>query len=339
MGSCPPTTGSYRRTTRRRTLPVAAAGGFSVTSLALSVATAAASREDSRLSRLSEALAGQRFVVTSELNPPKGTDLAPLLERASCLADSVDAINVTDSHGARMTLSPVVAGRALLEHGVEPIIQFTSRDRNRIALQSDLLGAAALGLENVVVMGGDPPANGDHPQAKPVFDVFAAELLAAITALAEGRDMAGNTLLGPPPKLFAGAVVNPGAEDLDSEIERMASKVEAGAAFFQTQAVYDVSAFERFARRVEDLRVPVLAGIILLKSAKMARWMNDRVPGVNVPESLITRIGSAAEPRAVCVDIAAETVAALRGCCRGVHLMALGWEDLVPMVVKRMGER
>ncbi len=287
------------------------------------------------MSRLSEALSAGEFVFTTELTPPKGVDLAPLMTRASRLGTSVHAINLTDSHGAHMSMSPLAAGRLLLERGYEPIVQFTSRDRNRIALQGDLLGAAALGIENVVIMGGDPPANGDHPQAKPVFDVFAADLLRAVRAMHGGHDMAGNALLGPAPHFCAGAVVNPGAHDLDAEIERMRQKVEAGAAFFQTQAVYDVAAFERFARRVESFGVPVLAGIILLKSVKMAHWMNDKVPGIEVPEALIERIGAASDAHAESIDIAVETITALRDACRGAHVMALGWEDLVPAVIAR----
>ncbi len=288
------------------------------------------------MSRLSEALAGERFVFTTELTPPKGIDLEPLLRRADALAGSVHGINLTDSHGAHMSMAPLAADRLLLERGHEPVVQFTSRDRNRIALQADLLGAAALGMQNVVVMGGDPPSNGDHPDAKPVFDVFAADLLRAAHAMRGGHDMAGNPLTGPSPSFCAGAVVNPGAADLDGEIERMRQKVEAGAAFFQTQAVYDVASFARFAHKVEAFGVPVLAGIILLKSARMAQWMNEKVPGISVPESLMTRIDRAGDPRATSIDIAVETIDALQDACRGAHVMALGWEELVPEVIARV---
>lgn len=288
---------------------------------------------------LSQALAGDRFVVTGELTPPKGIALEALFQTADLLAPMVDAINLTDSHGARMSTCALAVARLLLERGIEPIVQMTSRDRNRIALQSDLLGAAALGIRNVVIMGGDPPVNGDHPDARPVFDLFAADLLRAARALERGEDLAGNALIGPPPVFCAGAVVNPGAVDLDEEIRRMEQKLEAGAAFFQTQAVYEAAAFERFARRVESFRVPVLAGIILLKSERMATWMNEKVPGIHVPQPLVARIAAATDPHVECVDIALETLTAIRGMCRGAHLMALGWETLLPSLVARLGVR
>ena len=154
-----------------------------------------------------------------------------------------------------------------------------------------------------------------------------------------GQDMAGNALVGAPPRFCAGAVVNPGATDLEGEIGRMQAKADAGAAFFQTQAVYDVASYERFARRTQDLEVPVLAGIILLKSTRMARWMNDKVPGIEVPQPLMARIANATDARAVSVDIAVETINALHRLCRGVHLMALGWEDLLPDVLARVTAR
>lgn len=212
-------------------------------------------------SKLAEHIASDTFVVTSELNPPKGIDLTSLLSRASELAGRVDGFNLTDSHTARMSMSPLAAAHLIMDHGHEPIVQLTTRDRNRIALQSDLLGAAALGIPNVVLMGGDDPGAGDHPGAKPVFDFDTEVLIRAAHQLTTGTDFGGKTLVGTP-KLFIGAVVNPGAANLDREIQRMEEKVNAGASFFQTQAIYDSPAFEAFIRRVEHLKVAILAGII-----------------------------------------------------------------------------
>ncbi len=290
------------------------------------------------MSRLSDALASGRFVVTAELNPPKGTDLAPLFDKAESLRGVVDAFNLTDSHRSMMGMSPMAAARLLVERGIEPILQVTCRDRNRIALQGDLLGAHALGVSNVVCMTGDHPAGGDHPEASPVFDVGAVELLRAISALKRGRDMADNELDGAP-DLHAGAVVNPGADDLDSESRRMAEKIEAGAAFFQTQAVYDASVFERFMERAAPYDVPIIAGQILLKSAGMARRFNDSLPGVTIPDEIVAGLAGAKDRRKKSVETAAAIIEELRPMCQGVHLMAIGWESEIPGILAAAGIR
>lgn len=273
--------------------------------------------------------------MTSELVPPKGTDLALLFEKADLLKGSVEAINITDSASARMSIAPMAVSHLLLDRGVEPILQMTSRDRNRIALQADLLGAAALGIPNVVVMGGDPPKNGDHPDAKPVFDVFASQLIGAAAGMAKGHDLTGNELKGNA-DLFMGAVVNPGSSDLPTEIMRMGEKVDAGARFFQTQAVYDPAAFEGFSNEVRQYDVAILAGIILLKSQKMAEYMNANVPGVDIPDALVAEIADASDKKVTSIEIAVRTIEAIRPMCHGVHIMAIGWEDLIPEVVARM---
>lgn len=286
------------------------------------------------MSELEKVLAAGKFVVTCELNPPKGTDLGPLFGKADALKSTVDAFNLTDSHAARMAMTPLAAAHLLLDRGIEPILQVTTRDRNRIALQGDLLGASALGVHNVVFMGGDPPTTGDHPDAKAVFDVYSSLMLRAAAALEGGSDMAGNPISGRP-HFCLGAVVNPGAPDLDGEIMRMGEKIDAGARFFQTQAVYEPQAFERFARAAEQYRVPVLAGIIPLKSAKQAEYMNAHVPGIHVPEPLVREIGAADDKIATSLDIAARTIAALDGMCRGLHIMAIGWEAHIPALLRK----
>ncbi len=290
------------------------------------------------MSHLSTALDGAGFVVTSELTPPKGTSLDPLLARAHSLRRHVDAFNITDSHAARMAMAPLAVSHLLIDHGFEPIMQITSRDRNRIAIQADLLGAWALGVRNIALMGGDPPKNGDHPDAKGVFDVVSADVIGAAAGMRGGTDMAGNALDGSP-EFCIGAVVNPGAKNLDQEIERMVEKRDAGAAFFQTQAVYDTGAFERFANRVEPLGVRLLAGIIPVKSPKMAAWMNTHVPGIEVPETLIRTLAASSDRAATSSEMAAATIADIRPMCRGVHVMAIGWEDRVPGILEAAGVR
>ena len=290
------------------------------------------------MSHLGTALDGEGFVVTSELTPPKGTSLDSLLERARALRRHVDAFNVTDSHAARMAMAPMAVSHLLLDHGLEPIMQITGRDRNRIAIQADLLGAWALGVRNIAFMGGDPPKNGDHPDAKGVFDVVSAAIIRAAAGMSTGTDMAGNALDGSP-EFRIGAVVNPGAKDLDKEIDRMTGKIEAGATFFQTQAVYDPGAFERFVKRVDSLDVPLLAGILPVKSPKMAAYMNEHVPGIDVPEALIRKLADAGDRAATSSELAAQIIGAIRPMCRGVHVMAIGWEDKVPGILEAAGVR
>ena len=287
------------------------------------------------MSKLAQAIESGKFVVTSELNPPKGTDLNSLFERAEMLRGPVDALNVTDSHAARMSIAPMAVARLLLDRDIEPIMQMTSRDKNRIALQGDLLGASALGVHNIVFMGGDPPHIGDHPDAKAVYDVLSAELLGVAHGLQLGTDMAGNALAGAP-NLFLGAVVNPGATDLATEIDKMKAKVDSGAQFLQSQAIYDPVKFEKFMDAAQGIDVAVLAGVILLKSAKMARYLNANVPGIHVPEHLITEIDGVEDKGQKSVEIAARIINDIRPMCHGVHIMPLGWEVHIPRVLEAM---
>lgn len=283
-----------------------------------------------------DSLRSGRFLVTAELTPPKGTDLSDLIAKAEALRDRVDAFNLTDSASAVMTMAPIAAAVALKQRGMEAIMQVTGRDRNRIALQADLLAAAALGVSTILCMGGDPPTSGDHPEAKPVFDLDTMGLLRAVAALDAGKDLMGHPLKGAA-HLCAGAVVNPGAADVDKELARMEEKVEAGARFFQTQAVYDAEAFERFMAKAQRFGVPVLAGFILLKSAEMARRLNATLPGVCVPQSLIDELEGAQDRPAKSVEIGGRIIGALRGLCQGVHIMAIGWEARIPAVLDAAG--
>ena len=286
------------------------------------------------MSRFSDALESDRFVVTTELNPPKGTDLGPLLGKARSLDGRVDAFNLTDSHSSLMAMAPAAVAHRLLDEGIEPILQVTCRDRNRIALQSELLGASSLGVSNLLCMTGDPPGAGDHPDAKPVFDLEAIALLKTISSLEGGEDMGGTSLKGTP-EFFSGAVANPGVPDLEKELQRMEDKVEAGARFFQTNTVYEPASFERFMNVAQRLKVPILAGFIMLKSGNMARNFNANLPGVTVPDEIVRELDETDDRRAKSVEIAARVIKSIQPMCQGVHMMAIGWEARIPEVLEQ----
>jgi methylenetetrahydrofolate reductase (NADH) len=283
------------------------------------------------MSQLQQQLAAGAFVVTAEIAPPKGCDVAEALAKAQQLA-GVTAINVTDNQGANMRLCPLALASLLVREGYEPILQLTCRDRNRMALQADLLGAAALGIENLLLLSGDHARFGDHPQARPVFDLDSVQLLQVADGLTRGTDMAGKPLTGTP-VFFAGAAVTPEAEPFELMFQKFRKKVENGARFFQTQAVFDTAKLVEFMAAARPLGVPVLLGVLLLKSAGMARFLNANIPGVQVPEALIARLESAADPREEGVAIARELVAAARRHCQGVHLMTLGAEERIPEIL------
>lgn len=281
---------------------------------------------------LQESLASGKFVVTAEVGPPKGTNIHEMMADAELLRGRVEAINVTDLQSSVMRLGSLAVCHLLQERGLEPIFQITCRDRNRLALQADLLSASVLGIKNVLALTGDYASLGDHPQAKPVFDLDSVSLIRVIKKLEAGNDMVGNPLHGAP-KFFVGAVVNPGGNPLEAQIIKMEKKIQAGASFFQTQAVYDLSSFEKFMKRVTPFKVPVLAGIIMLKSAGMARFMNKNVAGVFVPEPLIQRMAKAEDRVKTSIEIAAELIKELKGMCQGVHIMPIGWESKVPALL------
>ena len=288
------------------------------------------------MSKFAEALSSDRFIVTCELNPPKGVDLGPLYEKAEMLNGMVAAFNITDSAGSRMTMAPVGVAHLLLDRGIETVLQMTCRDRNRLALQSELLAGYALGVTNILCMGGDPPGGGDHPDAKAVFDLNAVSLLRAATSLQSGTDMSGKQLKGSP-AFHLGAVANPGARDLDGELQNMEKKIDAGASFFQTQAVYVPETFERFMNRAQRFSVPVIAGMIVLKSASMARNLNANLPGFSVPDQIIRDLDSAESREEKSVEISARIISELRHMCKGVHIMAIGWEARVPQILGAAG--
>ncbi len=288
---------------------------------------------------LRSAIENKEFVITCEIGPVKGTNIEEIEESADILHGKVTAANITDQQSSAMRLGSLVTSHLVKERGVDPIYQVTCRDRNRIALQSDLLSAAVLGIENVLALTGDLPSLGDHPQAAKVFDLDSVGLLGAIATLNSGYDMAGNELNGKT-NLFPGAVVNPGADTeaaLDMQIRKMNKKIRAGAKFIQTQAIYDVELFDKFMKRVGDVGVPILAGVIPLKSVGMARYMNKSVAGVFVPEPLIQRMKNAEDKTAMGIEIAAELIKGLKDICQGVHIMAIGWEKKVPQIIEASG--
>jgi 5,10-methylenetetrahydrofolate reductase len=285
---------------------------------------------------LKKAIESKKFIVTTEAGPPKGTDVSKMIEDAKPLVGRVDAVNVTDLQSAVMRLGSLVSCYLLKQLGLDPVFQVTCRDRNRLALQSDILSAAALGIENILILTGDHPQSGDHPQAKPVYDLDSVQLLEVVKKLQAGEDMSGDKLQGAP-KFLVGAVVNPGAEPLEPELIKMEKKIKSGAEFFQTQGVYEISRFEKFIKAAKGFGIPIIAGVILLKSAKMAEYMNKNVAGIHVPDSLIKEIDEAKEKPAKAAEIAARLIKELKTMCRGVHIMPIGWERYLPRVLDVAG--
>ncbi|MDI6890642.1 MAG: methylenetetrahydrofolate reductase [Thermodesulfovibrionales bacterium] len=286
-----------------------------------------------------EALDSKKFVVTAEIGPIKGTDVQEIMENAELIKGKVDAINVTDLQSSVMRLGSMAVCHLLKDREIDPILQLTCRDRNRLALQSDLLSAWVLGIRNVLALTGDHPTLGDHPQAMPVFDLDSVSLLRVIKRLNEGFDMMGNELKGVA-DFFPGAVVNPGADTeaaFEMQIIKMEKKIEAGARFFQTQGIFDLDLFEGFMKRAEDFKTPVLGGVILLKSAGMARFMNKNVAGVFVPDHLIKEMQETKDKVKTSIEIAARLIKGLKDLCEGVHIMAIGWEKRIPMVLEEAG--
>jgi methylenetetrahydrofolate reductase (NADPH) len=291
------------------------------------------------MSRLRQSIESGRFTVTSEIGPVKGINIQKSLEEVEPIKDRAVAFNVTDNQSSVMRIASHAVCAILQQKGIEPIYELTCRDRNRLALQADLLGAYVLGLRNVLALTGDHPTLGDHPEALPVFDFDVITLLQTIRKMMEGKDFNGNALDGAPTDFYPGAVVAPDADPQEMQIFKMEKKIDAGAMFFQTQAVFDLGKFETFMNKVHGHKVPVLAGIILLKSPAMAKFMNENVAGVSVPDALIKELDATDKkdrPKKS-VEIAARLIRGVKDISQGVHIMALGWEKHIPTVLAASG--
>ena len=290
------------------------------------------------LSRLRDAVSAQEFLVTAEVAPPKGGNPAHMLKMAQCLKGRVHSVNITDGSRAVLRMSSLAASVLLQQQGIEPVCQVACRDRNRIGLQADLMGAHALGIRNILALTGDPVKAGDHPDARGVFDLESVRLLGVIDKLNRGFDANDKPLPDEPLDLFVGAAVDPQLKSFSSLQRRFERKVEAGAQFFQSQLISDFDRLDKFMTEVANkMGKPVLAGIFLLKSAKNARFINKYVPGVHIPDETIDRLERAEEPLREGMAIAAEQVKIARQLCQGVHMMAVRREDLIPEILEMAG--
>jgi methylenetetrahydrofolate reductase (NADPH) len=287
---------------------------------------------------LEKALAQGTFAITAEVTPPRGGDPGRALAAASALRGLVHAVNVTDGSRAVMRMSSLALCRLLLEAGIEPVLQMTCRDRNRIALQADLLGAHALGITNLLCLTGDPVRAGDQPASRAVNELESVRLLQLVARCNAGLDPVKGELPDGPTRLFAGCAADPQSPSWSGLVARVRRKHAAGARFLQTQMVMDATALSRFVGEVSaPLGLPVLAGVFLLKSARNARFINRVVPGACIPETLIARLEAASDPAAEGVAIAAEQVACYRSIAQGVHLMAIKAEERIPTILKLAG--
>lgn len=292
------------------------------------------------VSKFKKALESKEFVVTSEVAPPKGTNLETVTHHIELLKDKVDAMNITD-HQSSIMRFPSLGGALLVkEMGGEPILQMTCRDRNRMALQADLMFAHSRGINNVLCLTGDSVVLGDHKEAKGVFDLDSSQLVTAIRVMEKGQDLGGNKLDGAV-SFCAGAIVTPEANPIEPQLIKFEKKIDAGAEFIQTQAVYDLDNFKKFMEYARQFPVKILAGIILLTSAPMARFMNKNVAGVMVPQNLIDEMVDAPKGRKLDkgVEIAGRMIKRIyeEKMCDGVHIMAIGKEELVPDIMSAAG--
>ena len=284
-----------------------------------------------------EVLNSGKFIITSEIGPPKGTNIEKMCHHIDILKEQVDAINVTDHQSSVMRLPSLGGCLFIKEQGGEPILQMTCRDRNQLALQADLLLAYVKGIRNVLCLTGDAVVVGDHKKARDVFELDSTQLLRTIQQLEEGHDLGGNELDGAV-EFCRGAIVTPEAQPLDPQLIKFEKKIDAGAEFFQTQAIYDLDNFKRFMDYARRFPVKILAGIVLLTSVRMAKFMTENVPGIFVPQPLIDELAAAPKGEGVKtgIEIAGRMIAALKkeAVCDGVHIMAIGREELVPEILE-----
>ena len=295
-------------------------------------------------SNLEKLLRKGEFVVTSELGPPRGASREDVEKKAELLKGYADAFNLTDCQTAMVRLSSIASGAILLDMGMEPVVQMTCRDRNRIAMQSDILGAAALGMKNLLCLTGDHQCFGDHPEAKGVFDLDSINQLDMFRQMRdEKKFQSGGELKTEEPKLFLGAAENPFADPFQYRAARLAKKIKAGADFIQTQIIYNVEKFEQWMGMVREMglhkKVSILAGVTPIRSLGMAKYMKKNVPGMDVPDEIIKRLEGAEKKKAEGINICLEVIERVRKIegVAGVHIMAVEWEEIVPEITERAG--
>jgi methylenetetrahydrofolate reductase (NADPH) len=294
-------------------------------------------------SNLEKVLEGGHFAVTAEVGPPKGTSASVIQKKGDILKSYCDALNVTDNQTAIVRMSSLSGCVILIRMGIDPVMQMVVRDRNRIAIQSDILGAVALGIRNLLCLSGDHQKFGNHPTAKNVYDIDSIQLVKTVKTMRdEKKFLCGENISGEVP-LFIGAVENPFADPFEYRVIRLAKKVQAGADFIQTQAVYDIGTFARWMEMVRDQgldkQVHILAGVIPIKSVGMARYMRDNVSGVSVPDEIVTRLEDAKDVKEEGVKITLEIIEQIKEIdgIHGIHIMAVAWEDIVPVIAERAG--
>ena len=290
--------------------------------------------------RITELFDNGQFVVTAEVGPPKGFHIDHLVEEAKEYLSGITAVNVTDNQSSVMRLGSLATCKTLKDAGLLPIYQLTCRDRNRMALQSDLLSAALFGIDNILCLTGDHTKMGDHPGSKPVFDLDSVSLLHTVCQLEQGLDLGGNKLVGEPPKFAKGAVVSPCSDSVDAQLAKMERKVMAGADYFQTQAVFEPEKFIKFMEQAKQFGKPVQLGVIIPKGAGMCKFMNANVAGVHVPEYMLDELRADKEKTKAGitgVEIAARIIRECRPYCQGVHIMSLGWESKIPSLMELAG--
>ena len=290
--------------------------------------------------RITELFDRGEFVLTTEVGPPKGFNLDNLLHEADEYLRDITAINVTDCQSSKMTMGSLATCKALKDNGHNAILQITCRDRNRIALQSDLLSAAYFGIENLLLLTGDHTVMGDTPQAKPVFDLDSVSLIHAVKQLEQGIDLGGNELIGEPPKFAKGAVVSPCSDSVDVQLSKMERKIKAGAEYFQTQAVFEPDKFISFMEKAKQFGVPVMLGLIIPKNAGMVNFLINNIAGISAPPEILDELKADKEKTKAGItgiEITARTIKACLPYCQGVHIMAMGWESKVPDILKLAG--
>jgi methylenetetrahydrofolate reductase (NADPH) len=296
-------------------------------------------------SRLEKILSNGDFAVTSECGPPRGVDPESVRKKGELLKGSVDVINVTDNQTSVVRMSSFSAGVILKQLGIDPVLQMVTRDRNRIAIQSDILGAAALGINNILCLSGDHQKFGDHPGAKNVYDLDSIHLIQTVKHMRDEGKLLGGDELTIPPRLFIGAAANPFADPFETRVVRLAKKIAAGVQFIQTQCIFNIDRFKEWMEQVRDRglheKVHILGGVTPMKSVGMANYMKKFVPGMDVPDELIARIkGVEKEKRSEeGIKIAIETIQQLKEIegVHGVHIMAIEWEEMVPRIAEQAG--